>query len=78
LQGQPTEGKTHTIYKIVKEMEGFLVVSPSRSNNFPEDKAFKSLRRKKVVILLDDLTNYVGSEFDLLGFYQKIKEKSLI
>jgi hypothetical protein len=72
LLGQPLDGKSRTIYEIVRNMDGYQVVRPSPSKEVPHDDDFFLVKGEKVIFLLKDLQNYLGRRMDLLEFHRKI------
>jgi len=75
LIGHPEEGKTRTLYEVVKRMDGYIALTPNASKEIPE-KAHLSrlLKGSKVILLLDDLSNLRNSESDLLEFQQRLRD----
>ncbi len=58
--GKTAAGKTRTIYEVIKDMQGFIVISPRHHTiNLAKLKTISSLSKKKVVLFLDDLDKYV-------------------
>lgn len=73
LLGQPLDGKSHTLYEVVKRMEGYQVLKPHRYRPVPDDNAFALvLKGRKVILLLDDLTEYSESTVNVLLFGQRL------
>jgi tetratricopeptide (TPR) repeat protein len=72
LLGQPLDGKSRTLYEIVGRMDEYRVVRPSPSKGLPRDEDFSLLDGERVILLLEDLHNYMGRQVDLLEFYQKL------
>ena len=70
LVGQPTEGKTRTLFEIVRHLKGYVVVRPKHNEN-PSSEALQLLKGKYVVCLLDDLNHFAGTLVDLLAFYRR-------
>jgi tetratricopeptide (TPR) repeat protein len=73
LLGQPLEGKSYTLYELVKQMKGHDIVVPSKKSC--SDDAFKILRKRRTILLLEDLGSYTG-EIDLQAFYRKMKDSA--
>jgi len=71
LVGVPTEGKTRTLFELVKRTNGFVVVRPKRDRT-PSEQALGLLRRKKVICLLDDLNSFAGTPVDLFAFFGQV------
>jgi hypothetical protein len=65
LQGPPTDGKSRTLYEVIRSMDGYDVVSPKIKAGPGDEDIGLLLKGRKVVLLLDDLTNYVGADLDL-------------
>jgi len=65
LQGQPTDGKSRTIYEVIRRMDGYHVVSPKKGDLPGDEDIGLLLKGREIVLLLDDLTNYVGAGLDL-------------
>lgn len=72
LLGPPLDGKSRTLYEIVEGLGDYAVLRIDEHSEFPEDDYFASLRDKRIVVLLDDLTKYVDSEVDLFRFCWKL------
>jgi len=72
LLGQPLSGKSHTLYNIIKRMDEFDVVKPLKNEQSFLDDAFSLLEGRKVVLLLDDLNDWVNTTTDLLDFRDKL------
>lgn len=53
-------------------MDGYRVVGPSPSKGMPLDEDFSLLEGERVILLLEDLHNYVGRQVDLLEFHRKV------
>lgn len=73
LVGVPTEGKSRTLFEIVKRVSGFTIVRPRRSG-LPSDDAIALLRGKKIICLLDDISSFVGGATDLYEFFRRVAE----
>ena len=76
LLGQPLDGKTRTAYELIRRMEGYMVVVPHKDRPVPIDDAFSSLKKKRVLVLLDDLNDYADAALDLRMFQQKVSAHS--
>ncbi len=74
LLGQPLDGKSRTLYESIGRMDGYQVVRPSPSKELPRDDDFSLLEGRQVILLLEDLHNYVGRQVDLLEFRQKLEQ----
>lgn len=72
LLGQPLQGKTRSLYEILKRTDGYIVLSPYKNRDVPDDDLFSTLKGCRVVILLDDLNGYVNARIDLHEFFQKL------
>lgn len=73
LLGPPLDGKSRTLYEILKNLEDHVVVVPKVNEKVPSDEAFSLLLKdRRVVLLLDDLTRYVDAEVDLREFWEKL------
>lgn len=73
LLGPPLDGKTRTLYEIVRRMEGYKVVVPKPTEEAPNEEAFSILLEGEcVVLLLDDLTQYVHATLNLREFWQRL------
>jgi tetratricopeptide (TPR) repeat protein len=72
--GPPLDGKSRTLYEIMRRMEGYKVVVPKPTEKAPADEAFSLLLEgERVVMLLDDLTRYVDAEVDLREFWERLR-----
>jgi hypothetical protein len=72
LMGQPTEGKTRTLYEIAKALKGYLVVQPKE--RLPSTEAMKLLQGKKVLCLFDDINAAIEKRIDPFEFYQAVQQ----
>jgi len=73
LLGPPLDGKSRTLYEILRNLEGCVVVAPKANEKAPSDEAFSLLLKdRRVVLLLDDLTRYVDAEVDLREFWERL------
>lgn len=78
LIGPPTDGKTRTLFEIVRCMDGWDVLKPKVNEKVPEkDDLSLILKKKRVVLLLDDLRDYVGRELDLIEFGRRLSEREI-
>jgi tetratricopeptide (TPR) repeat protein len=74
LLGPPLDGKSRSLYEIVRRMEGYTVVVPKPTGEVPDEEAFSLLLEgERVVLLLDDLTRYVDAEVDLREFWKRLR-----
>lgn len=73
LVGVPTEGKTRTLFELVKRTHGFVVVRPKRDAP-PSDEAIALLSGCKVICLLDDVNSYAGTSIDLGDFFRRVAD----
>ncbi|MPY87172.1 MAG: hypothetical protein GEU99_04550 [Luteitalea sp.] len=71
LIGQPTEGKTRTLYEVLSRVQNCVVVRPRR-DRMPSDQAFTLLKDARVVCLVDDLNYFVEAPLDLLKFFRRL------
>ena|SRR5829696_7768542 len=78
LLGEPLDGKSHTLYEIVKYMDGYQIVRPSPGQGLPRDEDFFLIEGEKVILLLEDLHNYVGRQMDLLEFHRKLVDHTTL
>jgi len=74
LLGQPLDGKSRTLYEILSRLHGYLVVKPSLSKGLPGDDALSLVEGKNVVLLLEDLHEYVGRQTDLSEYRRVLRE----
>ncbi len=75
LIGHPEEGKTRTLYEVVKRMDGYVVLTLKADKEIPEKADLSRLfKGSKVILLLDDLSNLRNSESDLLEFQQRLRD----
>lgn len=73
LVGAPTEGKSRTLYEIIRQLDDYTVIRLSHA--IPSDAALSRLEGRKVVLLLDDLNNYVSSPIDLQLFWHECLQR---
>jgi tetratricopeptide (TPR) repeat protein len=71
LVGPPEDGKTRTLFSVVTQMTGHMVVMPD-SRQFPPEEAFALLKGQNVILLLDDLSGYVSEAVGLFRFTQSL------
>ena len=69
--GAPMEGKTRTVFEVVKRLGGFTVITPKRER-LPSDNALQLLAGKKVVCLINDLNSYTHAQWDVLALMERI------
>lgn len=65
LIGQPLDGKSRTLFEVLKKVEGHHVLRPSLSKGMPDKEALSLVEGKNVILLLEDLHEYAGSQIDL-------------
>lgn len=70
LVGQPTEGKSRTIFELVRRLQGYVVVKPG--SRPPSDEAIEILRHKRVVCLFDDINAAIDDSVDFSRFYSQV------
>lgn len=68
LIGKPIEGKTRTMFEVVRLLTVWMVVIPDPAKVQPADDAFTLVEGLDVVCLIDDLSNFVGKPVDLPAF----------
>ncbi len=73
--GEPTEGKTVIAYRLLKELEGWTVVSPKHSG-LPSDAAIQHLGKRPVVLFLEDLNEYVGQRADIKELHTQLHKQT--
>ena len=73
LTGQPTEGKTRSVYELLKGLEDFTVVS-IKPNRIVSPEVLSILKDKRVVIFVDNLSRYIGQSADLNSFYTEVQD----
>jgi tetratricopeptide (TPR) repeat protein len=70
LLGQPLDGKSRTLYEVLSRLNGYQIVKPSLSEGMPgEDAVLLLVGGKDVILLLEDLHEYVGAQIDLPELY---------
>ncbi|MEI2617901.1 MAG: tetratricopeptide repeat protein [Thermomicrobiales bacterium] len=72
LLGEPTDGKTRTLYDIVHRLPDHHVVVPIIDQPTPEPDAFKILAGRRVILMLDNLTDFVDAAVDLTTFCNRL------
>jgi len=77
LQGQPTDGKSRTIYEVIRRMYGYHIVSPKKGDLPGDEDIGLLLKGREIVLLLDDLTNYAGAKLDLLELGKSLTRKQV-
>jgi hypothetical protein len=73
LLGQPTEGKTRTLFEVVRGMGGYVVLRPQQKTE-PTDEAIELVRGKKVILILDNLQGYSAPSVNLLELWNRLKD----
>jgi len=73
LLGQPLDGKTRTLYEIVRRLAGYYVVQPLNCPT-PPDEAFALFQDRRVILLLEDLNDYAPGLLDLREFTAKLSQ----
>lgn len=73
LMGQPLEGKTRTLYEVVRGLGDVVVVQPHKEP-YKTDGPFALLAGKDVVILLNELSDFGG--YDLKDFQTRIEKQA--
>lgn len=76
LLGQPLDGKTRTLYEVLIQMPGYQVVRPSLSKGMPGEDAFALVDGKNVILLLEDLHEWVRSMIDLPEFQRELSGRA--
>ncbi len=76
LIGQPLEGKSRTLYELLKRLKGHIVVRPIPDRPVPPDDVFTPFKGNHVVLLLDDLTDFLGKSVDLKLFVERLEQHS--
>lgn len=74
IVGQPLDGKSRSLYEIVKSVGGFTVVTPHKDKPVPSDDLFAVLKGKRVMLLVEDLNDYVGATVDMSEFCRKLTQ----
>ena len=76
LLGPPLSGKTCTIFQVLRRMKSYIVVSPRIYKSVPDQKIFDLfLKKRNVVILLDDFAN-IPSDYDLTLFRERLNKST--
>ena len=73
LIGPPLSGKTCTIFHILRRMKSFTVVRPHSDKAVPDQQIFNLLKKRNVIILLDDLPKF-PSDYDLTLFCDRLNK----
>ena len=73
LLGQPLDGKTRTLYEIVRQLADYYVVRPM-FHPTPPDAAFSLTSGHRVILLLEDLNSYTLGFPDLKEFAAKLSQ----
>lgn len=72
LLGYLYSGKTITVLHILRRLTGYTVVAPDDSQSVPNKEIFDLLKRRKVVILLDNLATLAESNYNLELFARRM------
>lgn len=70
LLGQPLDGKSRTLYEVLSRLDGYVIVRPALSHGMPREDAFSLTEGKNVILLLEDLHEYVGAQIAVPEFYR--------
>jgi tetratricopeptide (TPR) repeat protein len=70
LVGQPSEGKSRTLYGLVKQLGGYWIVKPAKGA-LPSQDGLRLLRGRDCILLVDDLSDYVG-RIDLADLHRSV------
>ncbi len=73
LVGPHWAGKTMTVFQVVRRMTGYVVIRP-HPKVVPHPDTFAILRGQNVVMVVDNLHNFVGSDCDLVMFRNMVTE----
>ena len=73
LIGQPTEGKTRTLYQVVKELDGYTAIVP-RSSAIPSDADLATLRGHSLILVLDELERFASWSLDLPELQRRLTQ----
>lgn len=74
IVGSPLQGKTRSLYELLKRLHNYHIIIPIRDKAAPDDDAFLCVKNKNVILLLDDLESYVGAVLDLPAFCRGLNE----
>lgn len=75
LVGNPTEGKTRTLFEVMRQLQDFTVIC-LHTNITPSVEAVKLLKGKNVLWLLDDLNSFNNTSHDSQDLLNKFKQIS--
>lgn len=73
IVGEPTDGKTRTLYEVLKDvrLRHYMICRPLTSRT-PSEQGLRLLQRRRVLLLLDDINDYAGSAVDLVWLRARI------
>lgn len=75
--GQPLEGKSRTVFEILKRMDDYIVIRPFRDRLVPPKDSFAHLSGVKVILLLEDLNEYIGTQADLFEYGRRLSQANV-
>jgi tetratricopeptide (TPR) repeat protein len=75
LIGEPTAGKSRTLFELTRRMSGWTVVRPTATGGL-SDAAWRLLDGRRMVLLLDDLNHLAAASFDLRSFREKLARRA--
>ena len=72
LIGAPLDGKTRTIFELVTRLKGHVVIIPHKDRSAPTEDVLRLLKRRRVILFVNDLNDYVGPGLDLYRLRQSM------
>ena len=74
LIGHPTEGKTRTLYQVLRQLVGHVVLRMPTSGALPPHTGLGSLRGRRTIVLFDDLNDYAHVWPQVRDLLDSVKE----
>ena len=71
LIGSPTDGKSRTLYEVVRRLRGYTVLRPDRNNALSSENV-SIIAGRRLALLLDNMDDYVSAPADLPGLCQNL------
>ncbi len=79
LLGQPLDGKSRTVYEIIRRLDGYEVVRPFKQKAIADlGDTLSRMKGRRVILLLEDLNEYVDCSVDLLELRARLGQNAVV